>query len=560
MARPTTASQADGATRIEPIRVAVADYAGGHTHTVDVPPLKEFASNPRVKSVPVDTGFIVLNPVTYPTFLRFLDQLNVPLTKSDMSFAVSRDLGEFEWAGDTLMTLFAQTRNLVDFSRDGMWIMLWDVLRFHWVAAQIADAADKVTFSPQTASDDDRTLFTKYKDMSIGDFLIEGAFSPSFRDNFLVPQTAAIWSTPAGSCIADFPILRLISFFRNHRMLQLVGRPRWLTVALGSREYVKRITQQLPDVRLRTAIRSVTRIGRADGRVSVNLTDVHGSEQTFDHVILATHGDISRQLIQDPSTEETEVLSKVRYTKNRAVLHRDPALMPKTRATWSSWNYLTSTGKDGRSDSSDVCVTYWMNRLQPFIPRQTHGDIFLTINPLYEPDPTLVIDEYEYDHPVYDFDLVQAQEQLHTISNKNGIGFAGAWENYCFHEDGCTSGLSAATALGATPPFDLHLNGGYPTHRKLQEPVPGFPLVPNPDEYLSSLGHLLPVGYTLNSRKHAVTARPWRPRTRHVVDMSVWQVALQTLILIIGHVTPKALVRQLPRASADCFLDQSRAG
>ena len=33
---------------------------------------------------------------------------------------------------------------------------------------------------------------------------------------------------------------------------------------------------------------------------------------------------------------------------------------------------------------------------------------------------------------------------MHTIQNKRGISFAGAWLNYTFHEDGFTSGLQAA--------------------------------------------------------------------------------------------------------------------
>ncbi|KNE57154.1 hypothetical protein AMAG_02901 [Allomyces macrogynus ATCC 38327] len=507
------------------------DYLGGHTHTVDVPPLKEFAD--QVPPAPVDTGFIVCNPVTYPNLLAFLDAVQVGVTPSDMSFSVSRNQGAFEWAGDTLKTLFAQRENVLDFSENGIWRMVLDVLRFHWHAAAIADLADKVTFGAAGVTEADRARYAYHARQSIGEFLSAGNYSPSFKHNFLVPQTAAIWSTPAGTCLDEFPILTLIRFFRNHRMLQLVGRPKWLTIPLGSRSYVAKVAEQIPDVRVGQRVTKITRGTLTNQPTSledfprgqVTVTDDLDGASVYDYVILATHGDISLQLLADATPREREVLGKVRFSKNRAVLHRDPALMPKRRETWAAWNYLTKTTADG-NEADGVCVTYWMNRLQPFIPRRTHGDVFVTVNPLYEPDPSLVIQEYLYDHPVYGFDLVQAQEQLASIANTRFTGFAGAWCNYGFHEDGVTAGLAAAAALGATPPFPVLLNGGYPTHRTLFHPVTGLPIVPSPAKYLAHLGAHLPRDAVAQLRR-AAPAAPAVAR-QHTVDLT-WAQTLAAL-------------------------------
>ncbi|KNE70905.1 hypothetical protein AMAG_15001 [Allomyces macrogynus ATCC 38327] len=497
------------------------EYLGGHTHTVDVPPLKEFAD--QVSAAPVDTGFIVCNPVTYPNLLAFLDAVQVGVTPSDMSFSVSRNHGAFEWAGDTLQTLFAQRENVLDFSENGIWRMVWDVLRFHWHAAAIADLADKVTFGAAGVTKADRARYAYHARQSIGEFLSAGNYSPSFKHNFLVPQTAAIWSTPAGTCLDEFPILTLIRFFRNHCMLQLVGRPKWLTIPLGSRSYVAKVAEHSPDVRVGHRVTQITRgTGVAQPtsledfpRGQVTVTDDQDGASAYDYVILATHGDISLQLLTDATPREREVLGKVRVSKNRAVLHRDPNLMLKRRET------RTST-----APKPTVCVTYWMNRLQPFIPRRTHGDVFVTVNPLYEPDPSLVIQEYLYDHPVYGFDLVQAQEQLASIVNMRFTGFAGAWCNYGFHEDGVTAGLAAAAALGATPPFPVLLNGGYPTHRTLFHPVAGLPTVPSATKYLAHLGaHLL--RDVVAQLRRAAPAAPAAAR-QHTVDLT-WAQTLGAL-------------------------------
>jgi predicted NAD/FAD-binding protein len=66
------------------------DRVGGHSHTVDA------------GGVPIDTGFIVYNEVTYPNLTALFAHLDVPTKASDMSFAVSMDGGKLEYAGTNL--------------------------------------------------------------------------------------------------------------------------------------------------------------------------------------------------------------------------------------------------------------------------------------------------------------------------------------------------------------------------------------------------------------------------------------------------------------------------
>ena len=57
------------------------DHFGGHSHTIDI-----FFDE---KKVSVDIGFIVFNFQTYPNFINFLNDNNVEIEKSNMSFSVS---------------------------------------------------------------------------------------------------------------------------------------------------------------------------------------------------------------------------------------------------------------------------------------------------------------------------------------------------------------------------------------------------------------------------------------------------------------------------------------
>jgi predicted NAD/FAD-binding protein len=65
-----------------------------------------------------------------------------------------------------------------------------------------------------------------------------------FRDAYLIPMAAAIWSS-SPSDILDFPAATFLRFCINHGLLQVNDRPRWRTVRGGSREYVRRIAATL---------------------------------------------------------------------------------------------------------------------------------------------------------------------------------------------------------------------------------------------------------------------------------------------------------------------------
>jgi predicted NAD/FAD-binding protein len=213
------------------------------------------------------------------------------------------------------------------------------------------------------------------------------------------------------------------------------------TVSGGSRAYVEKLSRGFaPRVRLDCPVRAVRRRG-----LGVEVVDARGGRRVFDQVVLATHADQALAMIEAPTPAERTVLGAFRYQANRAVLHRDPALMPRRRAVWSSWNYLARV--DGRTDGA-VAVTYWLNRLQGIDPACL---LLETLNPWREPAPETVLAEFRYEHPQYDARAVAAQGRLAEIQGRDGLWFAGAHWGYGFHEDGLRSGLQVAAALGVAP-------------------------------------------------------------------------------------------------------------
>jgi predicted NAD/FAD-binding protein len=389
------------------------DYLGGHTHTVDI--------DVDGARFPVDTGFLVFNHRTYPHLTALFRELKVDTVASDMSFAVSMADPDLEWAGSSLSTLFAQKRNL---ARPGFWRMLQDTLRFN---RETAAALPEVT---------------------LGDYLTRERYSAEFRDWYLLPMAAAIWSCPTQAMLG-YPLTTFVRFARNHGLLQVVDRPQWQTVKGGGREYVARIVATLSDVRLATPVKSVLR--DADG---VWLGLPGGDCERFDEVVLACHSDQALALLGTAaSAAERRILGAIRYQPNRAVLHTDARLLPRDERVWSAWNYMAGERSGGEQP---VSVSYLINHLQP-LPTQT--PVIVSLNPHVEPDPAKVIGDWDYDHPLFDQAAIGAQAQLDAIQGVERLWFSGAWGGYGFHEDGLASALAVANRLGCRAPWQPATEG-----------------------------------------------------------------------------------------------------
>lgn len=379
---------------------------GGHSNTVDC--------EVDGVDVPVDTGFIVYNPPAYPNLTALFRHLDVPTAPSNMSFSVSMGNGAYEYAGSGLAQVVGQASNLLNL---GHWRLIRDIPRF---------------FKTSMAK-----LPSLTEDVTIAQFLKQEGYSDYFLERHLLPMAGAIWSSAAGD-MRDYPARAFLTFFNNHGLLKITGRPLWRTVKGGSREYVSRLIRNgLFETRLRTPVTAIRR-----GPAGVTVRARNGEEQVYDDVVIACHADHALSMLADATPEERRLLSRFRYSKNRAILHRDERLMPKRRRLWSSWNYLSDLPPHSATTSA---VTYWMNKLQP-LPVET--PIFVSLNPAEEPRLGKVLAEFDYAHPIFDPAAMAAQKELWKIQGHRHTWFCGAYWGSGFHEDGIQAGLAAAEALG----------------------------------------------------------------------------------------------------------------
>lgn len=391
---------------------------GGHTHTVEV-------ETPR-GIIPVDTGFIVFNKPNYPNLTALFERLGVRTQKSQMTFGVSLDDGALEYSSQ-VSGLMAQPANFLRADYLAMWR---DVLRFYREA-------------PATMSADDTRA-------TLGEYLDAHFYSDAFARFHLLPMAAAIWSTSLEDMRAH-PVAAFARFFADHGLLKLVNRPQWHTVSDGSQEYAKKLTARYSqNIRTRCGVKAVLR-----DTTGVTIIDDRGERARYDGVIVAAHADQALAILADASKEERDLLSRFTYRPNKTVLHRDPALMPKRRMTWSSWNYL---GKSNSHPGDDLCVTYWMNKLQNIDRR---APLFVTLNPTQMPRDEMTWGVYEFAHPVFDSSAMEAQQRLWHLQGVRNTWFCGSYFGSGFHEDALQAGLAAAEeATGARRPWQVARESG----------------------------------------------------------------------------------------------------
>jgi len=395
------------------IRVFEAgSYVGGHTNTLDVQvPSGRYA---------IDTGFIVFNDWTYANFIELMNQNGVNWKDTHMSFSVKVESNGLEYNGTSLNSLFAQRRN---FFNPRFYRMISDIIRFN--KESLATLESEST-------------------MTLGEYLLRNGYSREFKDHYIVPMGAAIWSCSVEQ-MDQFPVAYFVRFFKNHGMLSVDDRPVWKVIQGGSRAYVEPLSRRFKDrIQLSSPVQKITRRVK-DGKTVVEIAvEHHGKSEVheFDEVVLACHSDQALKMLADATPLEREVLSGFSYQPNSTVLHTDASVLPKRKLAWAAWNYFVPS-----EQKKEVAVSYNMNILQGVRAPETFV-VSLNMDDRIREDRVLA--RLTYHHPVYTKSAFESQKRCSEVSGKNGMHFCGAYWGYGFHEDGVKSALKVCEQFGET--------------------------------------------------------------------------------------------------------------
>lgn len=387
-------------------------YAGGHANTIAV--------EEQGGEIGIDTAFVVFNGRTYPQLSAWFEELGVVAKDHtggfnffDLDSGLQYGTAEFEL--DEAEVARRYPEDFVDIWRQAQ--------RFY--------------------AESGRDFIRRRADMPLGEYLDRNGYSEAFKRSFVVLLATAVWSVPA-ELIWEMPASTFIAFFMSHDPGGLGGLSvAWKTVEDGSRSYVRRALEEIGgDVRLGTA---VERVREVDGGVEVVTRD--GAER-FDRAVVAAHADEALAMIESPADEQRRILERVRYSATRAVLHRDPSVLPADRSRWQSWNY----GRVAHEGADHTYVVYWMNRLQGFdAPR----DYFVTLDCPLDVDEASVVREIDYTHPIIDMGVREMQRGIYAVNRDRRIALCGSYfhapkigpDLIGSHEAAFCSGREAAEAI-----------------------------------------------------------------------------------------------------------------
>jgi predicted NAD/FAD-binding protein len=379
-----------------------SDSIGGHTVTTQI--------ESENQSLAVDAGFIVYNENNYPNFVKLLSRLQVESQPTSMSLSVRCDRTSLEYAGPNLNTLFAQRSNLFN---PAFYKLLREIFRFNQAANRALQNGLQGT---------------------LAEFLEANRLTSRLAEQYLVPLTAAIWSTNPNE-VLETPARFILNFLRNHNLLGTGGFHPWRVIKGGSARYVEKLVAPFRSlIRLSSP---VLQLRRSDQGIEVATSD---DATLFDEVVVATHSNQALKMLAQPTPAERQVLGAIRYQSNPAQLHTDTSALPSRQSAWASWNYRVR-----RDPARSVAVTYNMTKLQS-LPTDATYCVSLNMQKAIFEDR--LIRSFDFEHPLFSQEAVAAQQRHSEISGVDGIHYCGAYWRNGFHEDGVVSALTVTRRFG----------------------------------------------------------------------------------------------------------------
>jgi predicted NAD/FAD-binding protein len=379
------------------------DRLGGHAHTINL----EVAG----EQVSIDAGFEFISQAMFPTFLRLLNLVKVPL-KPFTLYTTQYDTR----TGDVyMMPPFHGLRPYFEAMTPRK---ILDLLRFRRTLRAVAPIMDSRDTS-----------------VTVEQFVDSLSVSDGFKNRFLYPFWQAGWGVSLED-IKSFMVYDVARYAYLSLPSGIVPRG-WREITGGTQTYVKALRDDLTStqIKLNSPVTSVRLEG--DGYL---VEDAHGHTETFDHIVLATNAHQAAAALENVPDAQTmrQHLSQISYFETKIAVHGDTRLMPPRRKHWSTVNIRF----DGTYSQLSVWKS-WKSSVPVFRSWITHEAQL--------PDPLYAVATYH--HPSVDAGYFAAQRGLEPFQGINNLWLAGVYtHDIDSHESAVISGIKIAQKLAPNAP------------------------------------------------------------------------------------------------------------
>ena len=372
---------------------------GGHAHTVEVEQGNQI--------IPIEAGFEFFMEGMFPTFIKLLNLLHVPLRSYHLS-----------------ATLY-HTRNnrppvvMPPFNEKGI---IWSALKPYQIC-NLIQLQWALSLARRLIDERDTTItLEKYLETLPG--------TRDFKEQFLIPFLLAQWCVEPEE-FKEFSAYNALKY----STLNLSGglqAPTGLEIIGGNQVYIAALAEASPNAFIKTSA-DITAITRSDNVYHVHEAD--GSVHEFDHLIVATSPwDANDLLAQvEAAAPLSHELSRIDSFKTVIAVHGDQRLMPPEEKHWS----VVNLRYDGRYCQNTVWKRWKSAR--PIFRSWVTFDAHL---------PAALYAQIEYRHVKINLDYYQAQKNLIALQGSNQLWLAGLYmHDIDSHESAIMSAVNIARML-----------------------------------------------------------------------------------------------------------------
>jgi predicted NAD/FAD-binding protein len=264
------------------------------------------------------------------------------------------------------------------------------------------------------------------------------AVSQSFKATVAYPWTTALIGSPRTDALRASARSILQTFALSFPVNIAQGATTYNS-RIGLQGNLQRLLDRTPTARvaLGTPVTGLTRT--RTGWFVATRSGLHGP---YSFVVLNAPPHNGRHLLpaQPRFADVTDLLKAYEYFNSRLLIHLDPTYVQHDRTNWSVYN----AGVDGRQCEGSV----WYGALRDRLPSGQTVDLFKSWAKRRDVEPTRILLERQFKHPVISRSAIQAARALRPLQGRHGLYFSGVYTTgFDSQESAIYSAMKVAESL-----------------------------------------------------------------------------------------------------------------